>query len=275
LEDIYAFHPLSIEDCTNINTLPKQEDYEEYLFLEANHITFTADDRFKAESLVMFVGSNYIVTYHRTPMPFIAFVKEKFNRRVGPIYRGPDRVAHALLDAMTDELLPTLADVRQELENLEDHLLDPNAPDDMEMLVHMRKELSGFRQMIRPQREIVYYLSRESSRFVRKKMIPYFRDVHDQLMAIEKDVTNYADQLLVSFDIYVNKTNQKTNEMIGVLTILTAITLPPMIIGSWFGMNFSNMPELQTKHGYMVAIFSTIASMIGIYVWFKKKKWIK
>jgi magnesium transporter len=45
------------------------------------------------------------------------------------------------------------------------------------------------------------------------------------------------------------------------------------MIGTWYGMNFHNMPELRWKHGYLVAALVTFASTLATYLYFKKKRW--
>ena len=57
------------------------------------------------------------------------------------------------------------------------------------------------------------------------------------------------------------------------LTIITVITTPLMIIGTWYGMNFEGMHELKWKYGYELAIGVTIASTLVTIWWFKRKGW--
>jgi magnesium transporter len=67
--------------------------------------------------------------------------------------------------------------------------------------------------------------------------------------------------------------SNQTGEVVKLLTMITVITTPLMIVGTWYGMNFSNMPELGWKHGYELAIGLTIISTALTVWWFKRKKW--
>ena len=62
-------------------------------------------------------------------------------------------------------------------------------------------------------------------------------------------------------------------EVVKLLTMITVITTPLMIVGTWYGMNFQNMPELKWQYGYELAIVITIVSTAATYWWFKKKHW--
>jgi magnesium transporter len=168
-----------------------------------------------------------------------------------------------------------------DLDDLEDLLLDDdvaaarklNTKEVMAEMLSFRKDLSALRQIVRPQREVVYRLSRGENKFIRPILIPYYRDLHDDLNQIEQMASSYNERLLSSFDVYINKTAYQTNEGIKVLTALTAITIPPIVLGGWFGMNFHNMPELNFPYAYWAVMAVTIISMVGMWIWLKKKNW--
>ena len=67
--------------------------------------------------------------------------------------------------------------------------------------------------------------------------------------------------------------SNQTGEVVKLLTLITVITTPLMMIGTWYGMNFHDMPELQWKHGYWVAAVVTAVSTLATYCYFRKKKW--
>jgi magnesium transporter len=59
--------------------------------------------------------------------------------------------------------------------------------------------------------------------------------------------------------------------VIKLLTLITIITTPLMMVGTWYGMNFRHMPELE--HGYWVATGAMVLSTAGVYWYFRRKKW--
>jgi magnesium transporter len=66
------------------------------------------------------------------------------------------------------------------------------------------------------------------------------RDLRDNLLRIEQTAAGFADELLVSFDLYLNKSASQANEGIKVLTALTAITHRPRH-RHVYGMNFQHI----------------------------------
>ena len=69
--------------------------------------------------------------------------------------------------------------------------------------------------------------------------------------------------------------SNQTAEVVKLLTLITIITTPLMMVGTWYGMNFHDMPELSLTHGYVIASILMITSTIGTYWYFKKKGWLR
>ena len=62
--------------------------------------------------------------------------------------------------------------------------------------------------------------------------------------------------------------------VVKLLTLITVITTPLMMIGTWYGMNFQQMPELKWQQGYALAGTVMAVSTAITYWYFKKKGWI-
>ena len=141
-------------------------------------------------------------------------------------------------------------------------------------LIAVRSEINHLRQIVRPQRDVINKLAHGDSKLIRAVMLPYYRDLRDNLVRIDEAAASYADQLLISFDLYLSKSGFQANEGIKALTALTAITLPAMLVGTWYGMNFANMPELDARYGYPALIGFTLVATGLMAWWCKKRRWI-
>lgn len=274
LEGLFQFHPLAIEDCVTPSPLPKIEDYEDYLFMVTHAVDYTRQDKFATTELDLFLGREFIVTFHRHPLRSVSSLIERLAKNAGPGPRGADRIAHSLLDLMVDNYTPMLAELHTELEEIEEIVLS-KASDKTFVgeLLQVRGDFSKLRQIVRPQRDVIERLARGDSKFIRAKLLPYFRDLRDNLARLDDTVMGYSDRLMMAFDIYLNKAAFEANEGIKFLTALTAITLPAVLVGGWYGMNFDHMPELRSPHGYFFASLFTLVSTVLMAVYLKKRKW--
>ena len=275
LESVFQFHPLAIEDCVAPNSLPKVEDYEDYLFIVTHAVDFTRTDKFATTELDLFLGRDYLVSFHSAPLKSMQSAIDRATKSTGIVARGPDRLAHTLLDFLVDNYAPALDELRGELEELEEHVLSEATARRSVIgeIVHVRRDFSKMRTIIRPQRDVIDRLARGDSKLIRAVMLPYFRDLRDNLSRIEDTAVGYHDRLLLAFDIFLNKAQFEANEGIKFLTALTAVTLPAVLIGGWYGMNFEHMPELKWAHGYLFVWLLMLGSTVAMVIYLKKKKW--
>lgn len=275
LEEVFQFHPLAIEDCVTPSSLPKIEDYEDYLFLVTHAVDFTRQDKFATTEVDFFLGKDYLVTFHRTPVRSVTTLIERITKSIGPGPRGPDRIAHTLLDLLVDNYIPVIDELRAELEEIEEHVLarESGAQKLVAEILHVRRDFTKLRAIVRPQRDVIDRLARGDSKLIRAQLLPYFRDLRDNLARLEETAAGYSDRLMMAFDIYLNKAAFEANEGIKFLTALTAVTLPAVLVGGWFGMNFDHMPELHWPHGYLYAWTITLVSTLGMIIYLRKKKW--
>src|SRR5258706_5247624 len=107
LEDVFHFHPLSIEDCVAVSPSPKVEEYtpkEEdkfapYLFMVIHAVDYSRKDGvFATSELNFFLGKNFLVTYHVVPVRSVSMTEDRAIKATMHIARAPDRVAYHLLD---------------------------------------------------------------------------------------------------------------------------------------------------------------------------------
>jgi len=273
LEGVFQFHPLAIEDCVQPNSLPKVEDYEDYLFIVTHAVDFKRTEKFNTTELDLFLGRDYLVTFHTAPLRSVTAMIERITKNVGAGPRGPDRIAHTIIDLLVDNYAPVVDELRAELEELEEHVLAQESVHKTlvgEML-HVRNDFTRLRTIVRPQRDVIERLARGDSKMIRPKLVPYFRDLRDNLARLEDTAAGYHERLLMAFDIYLNKAAFEANEGIKFLTAITAVTIPVMVIGTWYGMNFKTMPELD--HGYYWALGSMVITTILMVIYLKKKRW--
>jgi len=282
LEDIFHFHPLSIEDCVMLSPSPKVEEYsprEEdrfspYLFMVIHAVDYSRKDAvFATSELNFFLGKNFLVTYHEMPLRSIQTTSERCLKSTVQIARAPDRVAHTLLDSIVENYKPALEELSLEIGELEQQALQNPTRGTLNKILQVKKEVLHLRQIIGPQREVLARFARGEFKLIRAHMVPYYRDVYDALFHISELAQAYTDSLTGILQVYLNMSSNQTGEVVKLLTMITVITTPLMMIGTWYGMNFKNMPELEMRYGYELAAAVTVMATAATYWYFKKKKW--
>jgi len=282
LAGVFHFHPLSIEDCINVSSSPKVEEYtpkegdlfKPYLFMVIHGVDYSRqDEKFATTELDFFLGKNFLVTYHQKPLRAVSSIEERCMKGIGHVARAPDRVAHSLLDALVDGYKPALDVLALEIAEVEQTVLQRPGKETLNRILQLKKKVLHLRQIIGPQSEVLARFAAGEFSLIRPHLVPYFRDVYDTLRHTAETAQGYTDSLTGVLQVYLNMSSNQTGEVVKLLTMITVITTPLMMIGTWYGMNFDNMHELHSKHGYLVAAVATIASTVATYLYFKKRKW--
>jgi magnesium transporter len=273
LADVFAVHPLTIEDCLQDSPLPKVEQYDEYLYLVLHAVDYTRAEKFTTTEVDFILGKNFLVTYHRKPLKPVQVARDRALRNTHALIRGPDRLAHNVLDLLVDYYGPALAELRTEVEAVEGAVLGRSAGKLEAQIIELRSDLTELRQIIRPQRELAAELAQGKTGFFRPKLVPYLRDLHDELARIEELAVSWNDQLRLIFRVYLNRASHEANEGIRVLTALTAITLPTVIVGGWFGQNFISLPWTESLPAYWITFGLTAAVTAWLFFFLRKRRW--
>src|SRR3989454_1099487 len=282
LEDVFHFHPLSIEDCVMVSPSPKVEEYlpkEEdkfapYLFMVIHAVDYSRKDGvFATSELNFFLGKNFLVTFHEVPLRSVQATSERCLKSTVHIARAPDRVAHTLLDSIVENYKPALEELSLEIGELEQQALQNPTRETMNKILQVKKEVLHLRQIIGPQREVLARFARGEFKLIRAHLVPYYRDVYDALFHIGELAQGYTDSLTGLLQVYLNMSSNQTGEVVKLLTMITVITTPLMMVGTWYGMNFADMPELKARHAYPIAFGVTLLSTLATFWYFKRKKW--
>ncbi len=269
LEDVFHFHPLSIEDCVMLSLSPTVEEYtpkEEdkfapYLFMVIHGVDYSRTDGvFATSELNFFLGKNFLVTYHEVPLRSIQVTSERCLKSTVHIARAPDRVAHTLLDSIVENYKPALEELSLEIGELEQQALQNPTRETLNKILQVKKEVLHLRQIIGPQREVLARFARGDFKLIRAHLVPYYRNVYDALFHISELAQAYTDSLTGILQVYLNMSSNQTGE-------------PLMMLGTWYGMNFKGMPELEVPYGYEIAAAVTMVATGATYWYFKKKKW--
>lgn len=283
LEDVFHFHPLSIEDCVMVSPSPKVEEYNpkeddkfaQYLFMVIHAVDYSRRDGvFATSELNFFLGKNFLVTYHDVPLKSVQLTADRCVKSNVHIARAPDRVAQHLLDAIVENYKPALDELSIEIAELESEAVARPDRQTLNKIIQVKKEVLHLRQIIGPQREVIARFARGEFKLIRAHLVPYFRNVYDGLFHIGELAQNYTDTLTGILQVYLNMSSNQTGEVVKLLTVITVITTPATLIGTWYGMNFDNMPEVHWVHGYAFVATLTAAATALTYWYFKRRRWL-
>ncbi len=272
---IFKFHHLTVEDCREERNQPKVEEFPDYLFFIVHGIkSETNTANFVTKELDGYLGNNFVVTYRNEDFRSIENVKRQIKISPRIFRRGAAYVLHQILDQIVDMYMPIVDDFDVVINELEDRVFLKETDNEMlEEIMDLRRSVARLKRISSRQLDVLYRISHGEFPQIPENILPFYRDVHDHLLRISDLAESYRELVGSLFDIYFSVTANKTNDVMKVLTIFSAIMLPLSLIAGIYGMNFQNMPELQSPYGYYIALGLMGVVALGLLIYFWRKGW--
>ena len=276
LADVCGFHHLTVEDALTPVQPPKVEEFEGYLFLLFRGLRPTEEGlELESYKLAVYLGPSFLVTVHRRPVAACREVSRLVLERDLPMESQMDRVLHALVDRMMDEILPILDRFEERLEELEEAVFSRSPHGEvLQELLGMKRQLLTIRRLVAPQREMLGRLARRDLPFIEERTSHYFRDVYDHVARIEETTMVLTDLASGALEAQLSVASNRLNEIVKVLTIFSAIWMPLTFLAGVYGMNFEYLPELKLWWFYPALWGVWIAITAGMLAVFRWRRWI-
>jgi magnesium transporter len=107
------------------------------------------------------------------------------------------------------------------------------------------------------------------------------KEMRAQLKTMQRDTQSLSDHttyltnnITFLLDAMLGLVSIEQNNIIKLFSVVAVVLMPPTLVGTVYGMNFKNMPELDWGLGYPVALVAMVVSAILPYMYFKWKKWL-
>ena len=277
LTDVFHFHPLAVEDCveTQIHP-PKIDDYGDYIFTVFHGVNHSVEsDIVETAELALFVGSNFVVSNHNFPLYSVEEIRYQLLTDNRLMKRGADFLAYSLLDALIDNVLPTIDRMSDITESIEADALGKPGQNTLESILRLKRSVRMIHRTMVPQRDLLNRLSRGEFAVVKGESLLFYRDVYDHLVRIEDLNLGIRDGAENALSTYLTSVANRQNETMKVLAIAGAIFLPLTLLAGIYGMNFDYMPELHWRWAYFAVLGVIVTVILGALTVFWRRGWFK
>lgn len=271
----FKFHPLAIEDVISEVPRPKLDDYGNYLFMVFQMADYLGKDKgLKISEVDLFLARNAVVSVHFDDHSVYDSLYMKARKDDRLFSRGADFLFHAILDSIVDYYGTALDLLEFEVDAVEDDVFEEPDEQTVKTIFTLRRDIHQLKRITGPQLEVLSHLVREKHELISEKTAVYMSDIYDHMARVNETTDGYRDTLISALEIYFSGVSTRTNEIIKILTIFTAILMPPTFLVGLYGMNFKYMPEVDWKYGYIFFWVLVLIITVALLFFFKKKKWI-
>ena len=276
LEEVFNFHHLAVEDCLSRHVhTPKIDDFGDHLFIVVHGINYaTQTEIVETTELRVFLGTHLVVSVHDHPLYSVDSVRKRVEDDGRPMRRGTALLAHALIDSLIDNIMPTLDAMSTRADEIEEEVIrNPNRTT-LEAILLLKRSAAQLQRIATPQRDVLNRLSRRDFPVIPDEALIFYRDIYDHILRIEELNHSVRDRGGDALSTYMSSVANRQNETMRVLSIVATIFLPMMLVAGIYGMNFDYMPELYWKWSYFVVLGFVASVIVGALLWFRARNWI-
>jgi magnesium transporter len=285
----FDVNSLVMEDIVNTYQRPKNEEYENFIFVISRMLELDSGLHLKNEQISFLLFKNILISFQEDYDDVLDPVRNRLRKNVNDNIRtlGPSYMLYALMDTVIDHYFNIVNRLGDELEIVEDHLYQKPRRQLMYRIQGVKKLMIAMRRSSWPERDKLNDLLRSTNPLINLKVKVFLRDAYDHSIQVIDLIESMRETTTSLLDLYLSLMSNKMNEVMKTLTIISAVFIPLTFIAGIYGMNFShedpktgaifknNMPELYSENGYLYVLGLMLLIAIAQILYFSKKGWFR
>jgi magnesium transporter len=276
--ECYGLNKFIQEQVADNSLRPKIEDHGDHLFVIMKMFLYNKEtSTIVPEQVSMVIGKHYVITFQERNLEEDVFdpIRKRI-RSAGTKIRqsNTDYLVYRLMDSVIDYYFAIMEIMGERVEEIE---LETVTKPDKKTLLHMqqiRKDMLYLRRYIWPMREILNSMQRGETKLISVDVQRSLRTLYEHLAQVIDTIEILRETMSSLLDIYLSSISNKLNEVMKVLTVISTIFMPLTFLVGVYGMNFRHMPELEWRYGYLMVWGVIALIVIGMLIYFRKKKWL-
>lgn len=277
--DYLSIDNFMLSDILNTTKRTKIDEYHDVLFFNIKSLLpIENSDNIGVEQISFILKNGILVSFQEKKSDFFTHIRERLRTHSG-IVRGKkaDYLLYLLLDAIMENFYITIENEEDKVESLI-NLSKTNAS--QTTLEHIEKHRDNFnflKRSIIPLRDSLYSIKsmKEDNVFnaIEKENYSFFDRLHQKCFELLEQIEYDLTTLESASNFFFSAQSHKMNEVMKTLTVVSVFFMPLTFIVGVYGMNFDNMPELHWKYGYFIILIAMFLLILGMAIYFKKRKW--
>lgn len=278
LREVFNFDVLAVDDALRETHVPKVDDWERYLYIVLHDISYArSEGEIEVTELDVFLGKTYLVTYHEFPIPGLEQAWESCIKDQRNVRLGVDHFLYRVADEVVNDFLHAVDAMDEDMEDLQDTIFLNPDPKILQRIFSLKRSTLHLRRSLSPLREVFNKLARDDYQQIDSRDQVYFRDIYDHMVRLHDISESLRDLAGGVLETYLSVVNNRMNEIMKTLTIITSLFMPISFVVGFFGMNyFTPVIDLEAWTGtisFYITIFITLATPIGLLVVAQKRGW--
>lgn len=270
-----TIHDRHIQDSLNISHPSYYDGMDQYEMIILRGLSPAGQTHdFSTRPAVFFLLPQVLVTIRPADSVSVSKVKPRLFDKAVRIPKRPAGLMHLLMTIMVDRFLALRKPITNRFETWRDELLDPHSPfQDWMTVMSYTSDLRKLEQLCEEQIEALQEWREDTITEFDDHLTVRFNDLVEHINRVLNFSVSQKQEAEALVQLHFSAVAHRTNEIMRVLTVLSAIFLPLGLIAGIFGMNFENMPELKIHNAYFYALGGMLTLAIILLIIFKIKRW--
>jgi magnesium transporter len=270
----YGLHPLHIEDCRHGGQNAKVEEQPGYLFVVLKPVMIGADGQLEFSDLDLFLGPDFLITVQESECQPVRALLDQLQAAPSTLPTRADQLFYRIADGVVDAYLPALDYFDELSDSLDEEVLQNPSPGSLDRIFSAKRSLIVLRRILANTRDVTLHLQRTETTLIGRDLWPFLRDIFDHVARNLDTVEVQRDLLSGAMEIYLSAQAQRTNVVMKVLTVLSTIALPALVISGIYGMNLHGLPWADNPRGGWDAIALMGGTTIALLFLLHKMDWL-
>ncbi len=269
-----GIHSLVIQDILDVNQRPKFQEYENLSFLTLKSIV-PSEYEVITEQISFVFGANFLISFQEREVDYFEHIRVRLREDKGIVReRGADYLLYTMLESILDNYFKTLNKMDEEIGkfNFANTKVEP-PPSALEIIENHKKFVHFIKKAILPIKEFTQIVERNECQYIEERHLKYFLEIKDLCLTLIDNSDMILSSLESETNLFFSVQGHRMNQVMKTLTIVATIFIPLTFVAGIYGMNFTNMPELEWKYGYFGIWAIIILIFLGMVIYFKRKRW--
>lgn len=282
----FNIHQLTLADIVNRDSRAKVEEFDDHIFVITEAVKESDKGQVEFDQISVIFSGKGVVTFEENHDDILGHIATRLKSGRGQMRElGPDYLVSAILDFVIDSYFPVIEKYTEQLDELEADVIRDARKKITHEIFAMKRSFIMLRRNVFNERESLGDMLRSDNQLIAKGTKRVLRDCFDHIEQIRGMIDVSYSLAAEIMNIHMSFMNQRLNDLMKVLTIISTVFIPLTFLVGVYGMNFSttampkdaanplNMPELYSPYGYVgFWIFSLILSL-GMLWYFRKRGW--
>ncbi|MCB1754008.1 MAG: magnesium transporter CorA family protein [Gammaproteobacteria bacterium] len=268
-------HENHIADSLNRQHPPKFEASKDYELLIMPSLIEATDEALEFSAYTMLFNETLLITIRPPQCLQHAGIVDRLERRKGKAPNSITGLLLGILNTLVDAQMNTRARFATKVEGWQESLVEnENRLDDWQAFFFVQRRFNHLIGLCEMQWDALEEWRSETDMSLTAHQQIRLTDVLEHLQRLSNHIKQLRSDIDNLLQIYFSLTQEKTNEIVRLLTVISVVFLPLNLMAGIFGMNFSSTPLINSGFGFWITLFSMTAIAIGIIAVLRRLRWL-